>query len=98
MESIIKYFVEEKGTTEVVAKILTETLVRYEDIKNEFCVWLEKRQFEEDNPIVIEGYSAKQIKELNPDFDVAGVYNFMVTLRENPKKGKEYIAKGFPKK
>lgn len=98
MDKILNYFVKEKGTTAVVAKILTETLVKYEDIKNEFCNWLETRSYEEENPIMIEGYSARMIGELNPDFDAAGVYNFMVTLRDKPERAKEYIAKGFPKK
>lgn len=98
MEKIVQYFMQKKGTTEVVAKILMETLIKYDDIKDEFCRWLDSNSLENDNPVVIEGYTAKQIKELNPDFDVAGVYNFMVTLRDKPEKAKECIANGFPKK
>ena len=33
MEEIIRYFIEEKGVTEVVAKVLARPLTKYEDIR-----------------------------------------------------------------
>jgi len=98
MDRIIKYFCEEKGTTEVVAKTLSKTIMKYDDIKEEFLEWLETRAFDFESPIIIEGYTAKQVSEIEPSMDAAGIYNFMVTLREQPEKAKEYIRKGFPRK
>ena len=43
MEIIIKYLVEEKNTTEVVARILAKTITKYKDIENEFVYWIENR-------------------------------------------------------
>ena len=98
MEKIIEYFVKEKNTTEVVAKVLAKSLLKYPDIKNEFLYWIDHRNFDVPNSVVIDGYSAKRIREIEPSLDVAGIYNFMVTLRDNPEKAKEYIEQGFPKK
>lgn len=98
MNEIIEYFIEEKTTTEVVAKILAKSLLKYDDIKNEFVYWLENRNFDCPNPIVIEGYTAASIAKIAPHLDASGIYNFMVTLRDEPSKAKEYIEKGFPRK
>ncbi len=98
MDLIIKYFVEEKAVTEVVAKVLSKPLLKYEDIKNEFLYWLENRTFDCPNPIMINKYTASMVAELVPHLDAAGVYNFMVTLRDNPTKAQEYIDNGFPRK
>lgn len=98
MEKILKYFIEEKKLTKVVANVLAKTLTKYEDVGREFIYWLENRKYNEENPLEIEGYSATKIQELAPHMDAAGVYNFMVTLRDNPEKGHAYIKDGFPRK
>ncbi len=98
MNAIIKYFIDEKGVTEVVAKVLSNPLLKYEDIKNEFLYWLENRNFDCPNPVTINQYTASAIAELAPHLDAAGVYNFMVTLRDNPTKAADYINNGFPRK
>lgn len=98
MDLIVKYFIEEKAVTEVVAKVLSKPLLKYEDIKNEFLYWLENRTFDCPNPIVINKYTAAMVAELAPHLDVAGVYNFMVTLRDNPKKAQDYLDNSFQRK
>ena len=98
MDRITEYFVNEKGTTEVVAKVLRKSLVKYPDIETEFCYWLDNRSFDIPNALEIEGYTAKQISEIAPFIDASGVYQFMVTLRDNPKKAHDYIKNGFPTK
>lgn len=98
MERIIAYFVDEKETTETVAKILTKTIMKYEDLQKEFLEWIEIRNFDFEDPVIIEGYTAKQIHTIEPSLDAAGIYNFMVTLREQPDKAKDYIKRGFPTK
>ncbi|NLC97285.1 MAG: hypothetical protein GX675_06935 [Erysipelotrichaceae bacterium] len=98
MEKIITYFIEEKKTTAVVAKVLTKIIMKYEDLQNEFLEWIDTRSFDFDEPVTIEGYTAKQVHEIEPTLDAAGIYNFMVTLREEPDIAKGYIKNGFPRK
>lgn len=98
MDRIMKYFVEEKKVTEMVAKVLMKSIIKYMDIKSEFIYWIENRNYDVSIPVEIQGYTAKKISELAPHLDGAGVYNFMITLRETPEKAQEYIKKGFPRK
>lgn len=98
MDRIEQYFIEEKKTTPVVAKVLLKPLEKYEDIKSEFLYWIKHRNYDAPDAIEIGGYTAKMIQELAPMMDAAGVYSFMVTLRDNPKKAQEYIDNGFPRK
>lgn len=98
MDLITRYFIEEKFVTETVAKVLSARLSKYDDIKNEFIAWLENRNYECTDPVTINGYTAASVAETAPHLDPAGVYGFMVTLRDNPKKAQEYIDKGFPRK
>ena len=96
MERIIKYFTEEKKETPVVAKILAKTLMKYEDIKDGFLRWLDSREYTDEE--IIPGYSALRIHQMQPELDAAGVYQFMVTLRDNPQKAEEYIRNNFAQK
>lgn len=96
MSEIINYFIEEKGETAVVARILEKNLIKYDDIKNSFLDWLNTRNYSEKP--VIEGYNAKEIHELYPELDASGVYQFLVTLRDNPQKAQRYLDDNFSKK
>lgn len=96
MNEIIRYLTEEKQETPVVARILEKTLVKYDDIKEGFLKWLCTREYT-DSPVV-GGYSAINIHELQPEMDAAGVYQFLVTLRDNPEKAQEYLKSNFAKK
>lgn len=98
MSKITTYFIENKKMTPVVATLLAKSLEKYEDIKNEFSYWIDNNSFECNNPISVSGYTAKSIHEMAPHLDGAGVYNFMVTLRDKPEKAQEYIDNGFPTK
>lgn len=96
-EQIKKYIEEElKIENEKVVADVFEKITRYDDICNEFLKWLEQRNFEFDDPIVVEGYTAKDIKKLAPFMEGIGVYNFLITLREKPGLGKRFILEGFP--
>ena len=92
----MNYFTEEKKETLVVARILRKSLVKYDDIRDAFLNWLTTREYS-DTP-AIGDYSPKKIHELNPELDAAGVYQFLVTLRDNPNKAEEYIDNNFSKK
>ena len=98
MSKILTYFIEVKKKTPTVAMILAKSLEKYDDIKNEFYYWIENKNFECDDPINVNGYTAKDIHEMAPQLDGAGVYNFMVTLRDKPEKAREIIDNGFSTK
>lgn len=99
MEQEIKqYFIKEKKVSEVVAKVLISSLLKYTDIAQEFCFWLKMREYKQNDKLVIEGYSAEDIHKLAPHLDTAGVYGFMVTLRDNPQEALEIIKNNFPRK
>ena len=94
MESkITDYLISELGRDAEVAAHLTEKVSRYADIRDAFLGWLDTRTYG-DAP-VIHGYTPAKISRLNPQFNGIGVYNFMVTLRENPEAAERYIAEGF---
>jgi len=96
MSKITTYFIENKKMTPVVAEVLAKSLEKYDDIRNEFIYWIDNNSFDSDNAISVDGYTAKNIYEMAPHLDGAGVYNFMVTLRERPDKAQDIIDKGFP--
>lgn len=98
MEKIIHYFTVEKGVTEVVAKVLLKTLSKYPDIESEFIYWIDNRNYNAPNAVEIAGYSAEKVSKIAPSLDAAGVYNFMVTLRDDPEKAQYYLKNGFPRK
>lgn len=90
-----KYFVEELKITGHLMFMMIDKIKKYDDIYDEFCYWLERRNYDKENPIMVDGYTAKQIYELNPNLDGIGVYNFLITLREKPERAKEHIRSGF---
>jgi len=97
--SIIKdYLLGEKQMTEVVAARTVAKVSKYEDIRTEFEIWIKNKEYNSDNPLVVGGYTAQDIYSLAPFMDGLGVFNFMVTLREDPAKAKEHIVGGFKRK
>ena len=98
MSAIMEYLLNEKQMTEVVAARTEKKVSKYEDIRKEFELWIKNKAHNADNPLVVGGYTAQDISNLAPFMDGLGVYNFMVTLREDPAKAKEYIDGGFKRK
>lgn len=86
---------EAKESSSMVRSMLITKVTRYDDIRDEFLRWLDKRDYEASNPVVVEGYTAKEIHKLAKFLDGIGVYNFLTDLRDNPEQGKQYIAEGF---
>lgn len=96
MDAIFDYFVTQKNETLVVAKILAKTIEKYDDIKEGFMSWLNTGEYS----IIpeVDGYNAVKIHEMQPHLDASGVYQFLVTLRDNPQKAQEYIDNNFSRK
>jgi hypothetical protein len=98
MEKIINYLVNECHQNPETAGKISLPFEKYGDIRAELEQWIEKRSYPRDHPLTVEGYTAEMIAQLAPFMDGVGVYNFLVTLRERPDKGKRIIAEGFPRK
>jgi len=98
MNIIMDYLLNEKQMTEIVASRTEKKVSKYEDIRKEFEFWIKNKTYNTDNPLTIEGYTAQDIYNFAPFMDGLGVFNFMVTLREDPAKAKEYIDGRFKRK
>ena len=98
MKTIREYLLIEKEMSEVVAVRTEKKIMKYDDICNEFEFWIKNKTYNANNPLAIGGYTAQDIYSLAPFMDGLGVFNFMVTLRDDPVKAKEYIEGGFKRK
>lgn len=98
MDGIMEYLLNEKQMTETVAVRTVKKVSKHEDIRAEFEFWIKNKSYNLENPLVVGGYTARDIYSLAPFLDGVGVFNFMVTLREDPAKAKEYITGGFKRK
>ena len=98
MSIVTEYLLNEKQMTEVVAARTEKKVTKYEDIRKEFELWIKNKTYNADNPLVVGGYTAQDIYNLAPFMDGLGVFTFMVTLRDDPSKAKEYIDGGFKRK
>lgn len=94
-QKIWQYLVGEKKCTEAVAHMQLDKIVKYDDIKDEFLHWLDRRDYIVEDPVVVEGYNALAIVDRAPMLDGIGVFNMLVDLRDRPKEAKEVIAGGF---
>lgn len=93
-ERIEKYLVEERGVkSDVVRGMLRKKVMKYDDIAEEFNRWLETRVYEDG--VGIGMYTARKIHEMAPRLDGIGVFNFLVTLRDDPEEAKRFIDEGF---
>lgn len=92
----IRIYLETEGLSESAIQRRMAEFERQADIAAEFVKWIESGADGYIEGITVEGYSAKQIKELAPFMNGIGVYNFLITLRESPEIAKKYIVEGFP--
>ncbi len=97
-DTIINYFRNELKETDAASKVIYRDLTKYNDIFNEFTKYLVKKSYDLPDAISVEGYTAKEIHELNPSFTATGVYTFLKYLKDKPEEAKSVIAKGFPNK
>lgn len=97
MNKIMNYLLDTLNQTERAAKRNFEKLSKYDDIKSEFEIWIDTKEYPAAG-IEIEEYNAVKISELAPFMNGVGVYNFLVTLRDTPDLAKQTIADGFPRK
>ncbi|MBQ8944294.1 MAG: hypothetical protein IJ050_07305 [Clostridia bacterium] len=94
MDSVNKYLLEVLGLSSTVAEKNYKDFAKYDDIKNEFVYCIENGSLPNE-PIVVEGYSAKDIQNMAPFMNYLGIYKFLISLRENPDETKRIIKEGF---
>ncbi len=92
-DKVLDYCTKELRVFPEEADRLFKKISKYEDIYSEFLNWLSNRNYIDG--IRVESYSGKQIHELAPNLSGIGVYNFLVTLRDNPELAREIIQSGF---
>lgn len=97
MEKIISYLKEELRQSDRISKMNFEKFLNHLDIKKEFELWIEAREYPVDG-IAEKGYTAKEIQRLAPFMNGLGVYKFLISLRETPEMALKSIADGFPRK
>jgi len=98
MEKIRNYLINERNQKPAVADKIAAPFEKHEDISAELESWIGQRAFPQNDPLIIDGYTAEAVSKLAPFMDGVGAYNFMVTLRERPDYAKRIIAEGFPRK
>ena len=97
MEKVVEYLVDTQGQNERLAKRTAQKILKYDDIKSECEQWIDTGKYPSDG-VTVEGYNAKKISEIAGFMNGIGVYNFLVTLRDNPEFGLDAIKKGFPRR
>ena len=96
INTLKKYIKKEEKVPADRTEEYLSNFIKYPDIGLEFEKWVVNREYETENPIKIEGYTAKDISELAPFMSGLGVYNFMVSLRDYPIYALAVIKQGFP--
>ena len=99
-DKIITYLINIAKLTEKRALASYEKLNQHEDILNEFANCINEEQFNYcDNGIIVEGYSAKSLKEkVGNKLSDLGVYKYLIYLREKPDEAKQNLDAGLPVK
>ena len=97
-EKIEEYIATNFGLKNERLEKAVNKLIGYEDICRECLYWISTGNYVEEGKCVeVEGYSAKKIAEttyLNP----IGAFNYLISLRKNPKEALDNLKKGLPRK
>lgn len=95
IEKIKNYF---KLNQRITVECMDE-LEKHPDIQKEFLNGLQDSAFVfiKDNPISVQGYTAKYLFENYP-LNELGAYNYLIYLREKPEEALEKLKQGLPRK
>ena len=95
MTTLKEYMETELGLRPELVQRLLSKFSENPDIGAEFEQWIINREYNAENPVTVEGYTAKDIAEMAGFMKSVGVYSFLITLREDPEKALGYIKAGF---
>lgn len=97
IEEEIKEYFREIRLGDNIAKRMYRAIKNHNDLFQEFLKFIETRSYptREEGAVVVLEYIAQDIKNLAPNYEGVGVYNFLSMLRDAPNRAKELMANGF---
>lgn len=95
MSEIIENYYCKKKLHPDIARKRAELFGKYKDIEEEFIYWINNNSYNENNPVVVEGYNAQRVATINPMLSGEAVYSILISLREKPEKTKRDLENGF---
>ena len=98
MREIIKKFYEDNKTPGILLKQKLIKLEQNPDIAEEFGYWIVNRSYETEEPVTVEGYTAKKLSDESKYLDGEGAFMMLIELRENPKKALDQLSRGIKRK
>lgn len=87
----IEYFKNEVKLNDDESLKIYKDLQKHFDILWEFLMCISYKRYEQNNPILVEGYSAKKIFEMNSNLKPHEIYLLLEGLRDEPEKTKAII-------
>lgn len=98
MRELIKKFYEDNRTPGI---LINQKLTKFEqnaDIASEFEYWIENRSYETEEPVAVEGYTAKKLSDESKYLEGEGAFMMLIELRENPEKALNQLSRGIKRK
>lgn len=95
MVDVVRDYYQRVTISENIIKNKIQMFERNADIKREFEHWIKTKEFFENEQVVVQGYSAKQISEMSKYMIGEGAFVMLIELRENPENALKKIKNGF---
>ena len=95
MVDVVRDYSQRAAISENIIKTKIQMFERNADIKREFEHWIKTKEFFENEHVVVQGYSAKQISEMSKYMIGEGAFVMLIELRENPENALKKIKNGF---
>lgn len=95
MVDVVRDYYQRATISENIIKNKIQMFERNADIKREFEHWIKTKEFFENEQVVVQGYSAKQISEMSKYMIGEGAFVMLIELRENPENALKKIKNGF---
>ncbi len=96
LKTLRNYMEHEDDLDPELIEFFISRFMEHPDICLEFEKWIISGEYVTENPVTVEGYTAKDIALAAEFMTGLGVYNFLITLREDPQIALTYINEGFP--
>lgn len=85
---ISNYLLNASNHDEKIAIMNFDTISEHDIILNEFIEVVTKKTMDIENPIIIEGYSAKDISNITKKYNYVDIYCSMTILKNDPERFK----------
>lgn len=95
MVDVVRDYYQRAAISENTIKNKIHMFERNADIKREFEHWIKTKEFFENEQVVVQRYSAKQISEMSKYMIGEGAFVMLIELRENPENALKKIKNGF---